>query len=164
MGYYVRSDYSGYYEGDKEYDSDISVTERPFVTCSWDGAAWVYDLVATRKRVKNIYSRAMEEDILSALSASSNPNNTHSIIGGAYLFADLAAYADNIANNCPFIDGYRAITGETKADAVTSLTGFGDVAAQVYGKCIAQLRLDYADIDAAVTGADIIAITYVRPF
>jgi hypothetical protein len=130
----------------------------------WTAGAWVYDLAETRIYVKNIYNRAMESDILLALSESANPNNTHSMIAGGYLFADLAAYADDITNNCPFVDGYRAITGETKADAITSLTGYGDIAAAVYGKCIAQRRLDYDDMDAAVTGPDIIAITYVRPF
>jgi len=164
MGYYVKADYSGYYVGDKIASTDVAVTERPYPTCSWNGSAWVYDLVVTRISVKNRYSRDMESDILLALSESSNPNNTHSMIGGGYLFADLAAYTDSSANNCPFIDGYRAITGETKANAYTSLTGYGDVAAAVYGKCIAQRRLDYADIDAATTGPDIIAITYSRPF
>jgi len=164
MGFYVKSDYSGYYEGDKRLSTDISVTVRPYPTCDWDGAAWVYDLAETRIYVKNLYSRDMEKDILLALSESSNPNNTHSMIGGGYLFADLAAYADDITNNCPFVDGYRAITGETKADAVTSLTGYGDVAAAVYGKCIAQRRLDYDAMDAAATGPAIITITYSRPF
>lgn len=164
MGYFVKSDYSGYYEGYQRDSTDIAVTQQPYNTCTWDGAAWVYDLAETRLSVKNTYTSDMENDILAALSESSNPSNTHSVIGGVFLMADLAAYADDITNNCPFIDGYRTITGETKADAVTSLTGYADVAAQVYGKCIAQQRIDYAAIDAAATGPDITAITYVRPF
>jgi hypothetical protein len=163
MGYYIDTSLN-YYEGDRRSSTDTAVDQRPYPTMDWSGSAWVYDLARTRIYVKNIYSRAMESDILLALGESADPNNTHSMIGGGYLFADLAAYTDNAANNCPFIDGYRAITGESKAAAYASLTGYGDIAASVYGKCIAQRRLDYADMDAAATGPDIIAITYVRPF
>ena len=164
MGYYVTASFSGYYVGDKQLPTDIAVTERPHSVCTWDGSAWVYDLAVTRLYAKNAYSNAMQSDILFALSESSNPNNTQSIMGGAFMRSDLVAYAANPDNNCPFIDGYRSITGETKAAAYASLATFPDVAAAVYGKCIAQWRLDYAAIDAATTGPDILAITYSRPF
>ena len=163
MGYWLTSGLD-YYEGDRRSSSDTAVDQRPYPTMDWSGSAWVYDLPATRIYTKNIYTRAMEADILAALSESSNPNNTQSIMGGAFMRSDLVAYAANPANNCPFIDGYRSITGETKAAAYASLATFPDVAAAVYGKCIAQWRLDYAAIDAATTGPDIIAIVYVRPF
>ncbi len=163
MGYWLDASLN-YYEGAQRSSADTAVDQRPFPTMDWTAGAWVYDLPDTRIYVKNTYNRAMEADITSALSESSNPNNIQSIIGGAFLMADIAAYTDNAANNCPFIDGYRAISGESKAAAFASLTGYADVVAAVYGKCIAQRRADYADIDAATTGPDIRAIVYVRPF
>lgn len=164
MGYYVRSDYSNYYVGDKINSTDIAVTERPYSTCAWDGAAWVYDLAATRIIAKNIYTNDMSADIALAMSESADPIDTMSIIALAFMRADVAAYADNVAQNCPFIDGYRTITGETKAACAATVATQSDLIAGVLGAVLAQRNADYALMDAAATGAAIIAVTYSRPF
>ncbi len=164
MGYYVKSDYSGYYVGDKRDSSDLTVTERPYPTCSWDGAAWVYDLAETRIMAKSLYTAAMTADLSSAMSTSGNPVDMMTTIGYGFMRTDLVAYGDNAANNCPFIDGYRVITGQTKADCVTSILNDADLAAALLGKVLARRDTDYDLIDAAATGPDIIAIVYVRPF
>jgi len=164
MGYYVKSDYSGYYEGDKQTSTDVSVTQRPYPTCSWDGAAWVYDLDETRIRAKQDYTTAMTADLSTVMETGVNPVDMMTVIGYSFMRSDLVAYGDNAANNCPFIDGYRAITGATKADCVTDILNDADLAAGLLGKVLARRATDYDLIDAAATGAAIIAIVYVRPF
>lgn len=163
MGYYIDGS-SNYYEGDKREPSDTAVTQRPFYTCTWDGSAWSYDLAATRKAAKNIYTTAMAVDISLAMSQSSDPIDVMSIIALAFMRADVAAYADNVAQNCPFIDGYRTITGETKAACAATVATQADLIAGVLGVVLAQRNADYALMDAAVSGPAILAIVYVRPF
>ena len=158
------SDYSGYYEGDKRLQSDVSVTRRPYPTCSWDGAAWAYDLSATRIRAKHNYTNAMTADLYIAMDTGTNPVDIITTIGYGFMRTDLVAYGDNTANNCPFIDGYRVITGQTKSDCVTGMLNDADLAAALLGKILARRDADYDLIDAAATGQDIIAIVYVRPF
>ena len=163
MGYYIDGS-SNYYEGDKRSPSDTAVTQRPFYTCTWGGASWSYDLAATRIAAKNIYTTAMATDISLAMSESADPIDTMSIIALAFMRVDVAAYADNVAQNCPFIDGYRTITGETKAACAATVATQADLIAGVLGVVLAQRNEDYALMDAAVSGPAILAIVYVRPF
>lgn len=163
MGYYIDGS-SYYYEGDKRSPSDTAVDQRPYPTCDWTAGAWVYDLPATRIMTKQVYTTAMTADLASAMATGSNPVDMLTTIGYAFMRADLVAYGDNVANNCPFIDGYRVITGDTKADCVTDILNDADLAADLLGKLLARRNEDYNLIDAAVTGPDITAIVYVRPF
>lgn len=163
MGYYIDGS-SNYYEGDKRDPSDTAVTQRPFYTCDWDGAAWVYDLAETRIAAKNIYTRDMAKDIENAMAITSDPIDIMSIIALAFMRVDVAAYADNVAQNCPFIDGYRTITGETKAACAATVETQADLIAGVLGVVLAQRNEDYALMDAAVSGPAILAIVYVRLF
>ena len=163
MGYYIDGS-SNYYEGDKRSPSDTAVDQRPYPTCDWTAGAWVYDLPATRIMTKQVYTTAMTADLASAMATGSNPVDMLTTIGYAFMRADLVAYGDNVANNCPFIDGYRVITGDTKADCVTDILNDADLASALLGKLLARRDLDYNLIDAAVTGPDITAIVYVRPF
>lgn len=163
MGYYIDGS-SNYYEGDKRSPSDTAVDQRPYPTCDWTAGAWVYDLPATRIMTKQVYTTAMTADLASAMATGSNPVDMLTTIGYAFMRADLVAYGDNVANNCPFIDGYRVITGDTKADCVTDILNDADLASTLLGKLLARRDLDYNLIDAAVTGPDITAIVYVRPF
>jgi hypothetical protein len=84
-------------------------------------------------------------------------------IASCMMLIDIATYTDNAANNCPFNEGFRTITGQTKANAIASLTGDADFGAGVIGKMYANKVADFADMDAAATGPDILAITYARP-
>jgi hypothetical protein len=163
MGYYIDGS-SNYYEGDKRSPSDTAVDQRPYPTMDWTAGAWVYDLAATRIMAKQVYTVAMTADLSSAIATGTNPVDMLTTIGYAFMRADLVAYADNAANNCPFIDGYRAITGDTKANCVTDILNDADLAAGLLGKVLARRATDYNLIDAAATGPDIIAIVYVRPF
>ena len=163
MGYYIDGS-SNYYEGDKRSPSDTAVDQRPYPTCDWTAGAWVYDLPATRIMTKQVYTTAMTADLASAMATGSNPVDMLTTIGYAFMRADLVAYGDNVANNCPFIDGYRVITGDTKADCVTDILNDAHLASALLGKLLARRDLDYNLIDAAVTGPDITAIVYVRPF
>jgi len=163
MGYYIDGS-SNYYEGDKRSPSDTAVDQRPYPTMDWTAGAWVYDLAATRIMAKQVYTTAMTADLASAMATGTNPVDMLTTIGYAFMRADLVAYADNAANNCPFIDGYRVITGDTKADCVTDILNDADLAAALLGKLLARRNEDYNLIDAAATGPDITAIVYVRPF
>jgi len=165
MGYYVKADYSGYYEGDIIRSTDISVTQRPYYTCNWDGSAWVYDLAETRIRSKATYNSDLNNDIISLITNESNPSSF--FIGMMYLalFADAVTYTDNSANNSPFYDGYLAVSGlANKAAVNTAIKNNYDIFGGVLGRLAAQRDIDYALIDAATTGPDIVAIVYVRPF
>jgi len=165
MAYWVSSDYSGYYIGDKQQSTDIEVTKRPYPTCYWDGSAWVYDLAETRIRSKATYNSDLNTDIISLISNESNPSSF--FIGMMYLalFADAVSYADNSANNSPFYDGYLAVSGlANKAAVNTAIKNNYDIFGGVLGRLAAQRDIDYALIDAATTGPDIVAIVYVRPF
>ena len=165
MGYYVTPapDYN-YYEGDQLSSSDTAVSQRPHSTCSWDGAAWVYDLAETRIVAKQTYNSAMQEDFDIALSASSDPVLPVSIYGYLSMMTDLVSYTDNSANNVPFIDGWLAEKGSgTKADVVADITGDADFGIAALGKIMFCRKRDFALIDAAATGPDILAIVYVSP-
>jgi len=153
-----------YYEGDQQSSTDIAVTQRPYFTCSWDGAAWVYDLAATQISAKQVYAIAMEDDFLSVLSAGSDPVMPTSIYGYLSMMTDLVSYTDNSANNTPFIDGWLAEKGSgTRADVVTDITGDADTGVAALGKMMFCRKRDFALIDAAATGPDALAVVYVSP-
>lgn len=165
MGYYVRSDYSGYYEGDKQTDSDVAVTQRPFYTCDWDGAAWVYDLAATRIASKRTYNAALETDVNISASLSTDYPTSFMRMLFISMFTDAVSYTDNSANNTPFYTGYLATSGlANKAAVHAAIKNDYDFIGEIFGKLMARRNADFALIDAAATGADIIAIVYVRPF
>jgi len=163
MGYYVKSDYSGYYEGDQRLSTDISVTQRPYFTCSWDGAAWVYDLPATRIAAIKTWNQACSIDFQSAL-AEDGLDLTFTTIFIA-LFADAVSYADNVTNNTPFYDGYLATSGlANKAAVNTAIKNDWDYAGYIVGQLMAARDIAIDAINAALTGPDILAVTYARPF
>lgn len=163
MGYYVRSDYTGYYEGDRQDSSDISVTIRPYPTCTWDGAAWVYDLAETRIAAIKKWNVDCAEDFRSAIAAD-GLDLTFATFYLA-LFADAVSYTDNSANNTPFYDGYLVASGlANKAAVHAAIKNDWDLAAYIIGKIMAARDIAIDDINAAATGPDILAVTYSRPF
>jgi hypothetical protein len=165
MGYWVTAapDYD-YYEGDQQSSTDIAVTERPYYTCTWDGAAWVYDLAATKSAAKMTYSIAMNDDFNAALYSSGDPVTQVCIYGYLAMITDLVSYTDNVANNVPFIDGWLAEKGSgTKADVVSDITGDADIGMASLGKIMYCRKRDFALIDAAATGPDALAVVYVSP-
>lgn len=166
MGYWIDTS-DNYWEGDRLHPTDIEVTQRPYPTCDWNAgtSSWDYNLPNTRIYVKNVYNTAMEDDLNSALRESTDPSNVWISLGYIAMLADIVAYRENAANNVPFFDGYLAISGLADLAAVyAALSAAPDLAATILGKILAQRDLDYALIDAAVTGPDITAIVYVRPF
>jgi hypothetical protein len=164
MAYWVKADYSGYYIGDQQLSTDVEVTERPYDTCTWDGAAWVYDLAATKIAAKNTYSLAMNDDFNAVLYSSSDPVTPVSIYGYLAMMTDLASYTDNTANNVPFIDGWLFEKGSgTKADVVTEITGDADIGIYALGRLMFCRKRDFALIDAAATGPDALAVVYTSP-
>lgn len=163
MGYYVKSDYSGYYEGDKRLSTDVSVTQRPYYTCSWDGAAWVYDLTATRNAAIKQWNQDCSVDFQSALAEDGLDLTFASFY--LALFADAVSYTDNAANNTPFYDGYLVASGlANKAAVHAAIKNDWDLAAYIIGKIMAARDIAIDDINAAATGPDILAVTYSRPF
>ncbi len=163
MGYYVDSGFSGYYEGDQQLSTDISVTQRPHYTCSWDGAAWVYDLPATRIAAIKTWNQACSDDFQSAL-AEDGLDMVFTTFFLA-LFTDAVSYTDNSANNAPFYDGYLATSGlANKAAVHAAIKNDWDYAGYIVGQLMAARDIAIDDINAAVTGPDILAVTYSRPF
>lgn len=165
MGYYVRSDYSNYYVGDQIDSTDIAVTERPYPTCDWDGAAWVYDIPETRIAAKRTYNVALETDVNDVSSLSTDYPTSFLRVLFLSMFTDAVSYTDNSANNTPFYTGYLATSGlANKAAVHAAIKNDYDFIGEIFGKLMARRNADFALIDAAATGADIIAIVYVRPF
>jgi hypothetical protein len=166
MGYYIDGS-SNYYEGDRRSASDTEVTQRPYPTCTWNAglSTWEYDLAATRLAVKNQYNTDLNNDLMAAFAVTSDPASI--LVGLMYLAAraDSVAYTDNVANDTPYYDGYQAESGlATTADVHAAVKNDFDLTCYIFGQVMALRDADYAAIDAAVTGSDITAIVYVRPF
>ena len=167
MGYWLTLS-DDYYEGDQNLLTDIAVSQRPHITCAYDRGTtvWSYVLANTRLWAKALYTRDMDEDLRAMITNDyENMGNSglFDTVASALMLIDIATYTDNVANNCPFVEGYRTITGQTKANAVTSLTGDADFGVGIIGKMYANKVTDFAAMDAAGTGPDILAITYTRP-
>lgn len=165
MGYYI--DGSGfYYEGDIQSPTDTVVTQRPYVTCNWNAglAAWEYDLPATRIRHKNYYNTDMTNDMMAALESSSSPASVIVLVAIMALRMDGITYIDNVANTTPVYDAYETESGLANTAAVHAAvyTDF-DLILGVFGQLLALRDADFALIDAAPSGPDILAITYVSP-
>jgi hypothetical protein len=167
MGYWLDlSDF--YYEGDQNLPTDIAVSQRPHITCTYDRGTgvWSYVLADTREWQKAKYATDVDLDVIRMINGDRENMGYTGIfecVAAAMMLVDIATYADNVANNCPFNEGYRTITGQTKANAIASLTGNSDFGAGVLGKIYATKEADYASIDAAANGPAILAINYVRP-
>ena len=164
MGYYLDGS-SNYYEGDKRASTDTEVTQRPYYTCTWNAglSAWEYDLAATRIANKRVWNKAASDDIQAAF----DDDGITLQIALLYIamFIDAVTYTDNAANNSPFYDGYLAESGlANKAAVHAAIKNDYDLAGVVFGKVFALRDADFALMDAAATGPDILAITYSRPF
>lgn len=164
MGYWLTTGLQ-YYEGDQQAATDTAVDQRPYPTMDWTAGAWVYDLAATRIRVKNIYNDALNNDIMSLFSSNTDPSSLFISVMYVALFADAVSYTDSAANNSPLYDGYLAVSGlANKAAVHAAIKNEYDIVGVSFGKLLARRDADYALIDAAATGPDIIAVVYVRPF
>ena len=167
MGYWLTlSDV--YYEGDQNELTDIAVSQRPHITCSYNRGltVWEYVLANTRAWQKAKYYADMDADLRNMINSdyeNMGMTGMFECIAASMMLTDIVAYTDNAANNCPFVEGYRSITGQTKANAVAALTGNSDLGAAAIGIMYANKEADFAAIDAAATGPDILAINYVRP-
>jgi len=166
MGYWLGAG-GNYWEGDRVDPTDTEVTQRPYYTCDWDAgtSTWNYNLPDTRVFVKNIWLSAMQQDVNDALAASTDPSNMFIGLCELGAFADSVTYTDNVANNTPFYDGYQAVSGLANTAAVhAAIAARYDTLGNTLGKILALRDADFALMDAAVTGPDIVAIVYVRPF
>lgn len=166
MGYWLGAA-GNYWEGDRVDPTDIEVTQRPYYTCDWDTgtSTWNYNLPDTRTFVKNIWLGAMQQDVTETLAAAADPSNMFIGMCEMAAFIDSVTYTDNVANNTPFYDGYQAVSGLANTAAVhAAMSARYNLQGEILGKILAQMDIDFALMDAAVTGPDIVAIVYVRPF
>ena len=164
MGYWLTAGLD-YYEGDQRALADTAVSQRPYPTCTWNSglSTWEYDLAATRIAHKRTWNIAASADIQTAF----DEDGITLQIALLYIamFIDAVTYTDNAANNSPFYDGYLAESGlANKAAVHAAIKNDYDIAGVVFGKVFALRDADFATMDAALTGPDILAVTYARPF
>lgn len=163
MGYYVKSDYSNYYEGSKLDVSDISVTQRPHEVCEYDGAAWTYPIVAAQNYQKRRVSRALKSDLDSILFTYYAGMYEVMMIGFAMIEA--TAFEDDTgrsAASVAFLNGYKTQGGsatlQVAADEIQSDWAAG---MEFLGKALAQRRSLMASIQAETDGLTCLSYEWV---
>lgn len=155
MGYYVKSDYSGYYESSvAEEVTDISVTQRPHVICEWDGAAWTYPLAAAQAFQKKKVTTAMKANLDSLLF--SFYAGYYEVLMLSIGMVEATAFEDDTlraASTVPFLEAYRVERAHaTLQDAADEIqTDFG-TAHENLGKAFARRATIFGVIDAETVG------------
>lgn len=164
MGYYVKSDYSRYYEGAaKEEVSDIEVTQRPHVVCEWDGAAWTYPIASCQAYQKSQVMTDMVANLESILSNSYSSiwEVTFAMIG----MVEATAFEDDTgrsAASVSFLDGWKTqMASATLQDAADDVQTRYILPMVVFGKALAQKAALFDDIDAEVDGLTCLSYDWV---
>lgn len=163
MGYYVYSDYSVYYEGVRINVSDVEVTQRPHPVCAYDGASWTYPLAAAKEYQFKRVSRAMQEDLESALAAFYATSLDMTLLGVGMIEA--TAFEDDTgrsAASVSFLNGWKTQAGsadlQAAADDIQTRFAGG---MEFLGKALAQKFTLFDDINAETDGETVLTYEWV---
>lgn len=163
MGYYVKSDYSNYYEGSKLDVSDISVTQRPHEVCEYDGAAWTYPIASAQDYQKRRVSRAMKMDLDSILSMFYLGYYDMMMIGFGMI--ESTAFEDDTgraAASVSFLNGYKTQGGSaTLQIAADEIQADWTDSMNYLGKAFAQRRSLMESIQAETVGLTCLSYEWV---
>ena len=140
MRYFVASDYSGYYEAEEPAEiTDIEVTQRPHPTCTWNGAAWVYDIDLARAYQYEKVLTAMRENYDAHIS--DNNLNDICVLGIIGMCLDRISYLENNGRSTDeirFMKGYGAQLSYNMAQVAADCDAFFMLPCEVIGKMLAQ--------------------------